>query len=215
MMSNSTTHEVQLLQTPDYTPSYYVDNTTYDMLHSDRFTYNGVTANVTEPFQMKHYHINMGALLRMGEWFDYMRENGVYDNTRIIIVADHGAPDLCSFDDMVIDFDGSSNDIKDVLDYNPLLLVKDFNSKGFKTDMSFMTNADTPTIALKGIVSNPVNPFTGKPINSDAKQGEQHLILSELWDIEENNGNVFEPAQWYSVHDNLFDLSNWKKLDFH
>ena len=78
-----------------------------------------------------------------------------------------------------------------------------------------MTNADTPTIALKGIVSNPVNPFTGKPINSDAKQGEQHLILSELWDIEENNGNVFEPAQWYSVHDNLFDLSNWKKLDFH
>lgn len=215
MMSNSTTHEIQLLQTPDYTPKYYVDNTTYDLLHSDRFTYNGVTAHITAPYQMKHYHINMGALLRLGEWFDYMRENGVYDNTRIIIVADHGAPDLCSFDDMVIDFDGSSNDIKDVLDYNPLLLVKDFNSKGFKTDMSFMTNADTPTIALKGIVSNPVNPFTGKPINSDAKQGEQHLILSELWDIEENNGNVFEPAQWYSVHDNLFDLSNWKKLDFH
>ena len=213
MMSNSTTHEVQLLQTPDYTPSYYVDNTTYDMLHSDRFTYNGVTANVTEPFQMKHYHINMGALLRMGEWFDYMRENGVYDNTRIIIAADHGAPELCSFDDMIADF--SAGGIKDVLDYNPLFLVKDFNSRGFKTDMSFMTNADTPVLAMKGLISEPVNPFTGKPVNSDAKKGEQPLILSELWDIEQNDGNTFAPSRWYSVHDNIFDLGNWKELDFH
>ena len=142
-----------------------------------------------------------------------LKENGVYDNTRIIIAADHGAPELCSFDDMIADF--SAGGIKDVLDYNPLFLVKDFNSRGFKTDMSFMTNADTPVLAMKGLISEPVNPFTGKPVNSDAKQGEQPLILSELWDIEQNDGNTFAPSRWYSVHDNIFDLGNWKELDFH
>ena len=216
MMSNSTTHEAQLLQTPDYIPRYYVDNTTYDMLHTDRFTYNGVTARVENSAQMKYYHSNMATIIKLSEWFDRMRKDGVYDNTRIIIVADHGALELCCFDSTIINFENSDDDdISDVLAYNPLFLVKDFNSKGFQTDMSFMTNADTPTIALEGIVSNPVNPFTGKPINSDAKQGEQLLILSEFWETDKNNGNVFKPAQWYSVHDDLFDLSNWKKLDFH
>lgn len=32
----------------------------------------------------------MAAMLRLGEWFDYLREEGVYDNTRIILVSDHG-----------------------------------------------------------------------------------------------------------------------------
>ena len=40
--------------------------------------------------QLAHYHANAAALLRLGEWFDWMREQGVYDNTRIIIVSDHG-----------------------------------------------------------------------------------------------------------------------------
>jgi arylsulfatase A-like enzyme len=37
-----------------------------------------------------HYHSNMATMLRVGEWMDYLKEQGVYDNTRIIIVADHG-----------------------------------------------------------------------------------------------------------------------------
>ena len=40
--------------------------------------------------QLAHYQINMAAMLQLANWFDYMRENGVYDNTRIILVADHG-----------------------------------------------------------------------------------------------------------------------------
>ncbi|MBQ6398631.1 MAG: hypothetical protein IJI21_00765 [Clostridia bacterium] len=45
-----------------------------------------------------------------------------------------------------------------------LLLVKDFNEKGpFRISGDFMTNADLPTLAFRGLVEAPVNPFTGEP----------------------------------------------------
>ena len=44
--------------------------------------------NMTTNEQVTHYQVNMAAFLKLGEWFDYLRENGVYDNTRIIIVSD-------------------------------------------------------------------------------------------------------------------------------
>ena len=101
-----------------------------------------------------------------------------------------------------------------MLNYNPLLMVKDFNSKEFTTDNTFMTNADTPSLAMEGLIDNPVNPFTHNPINSQPKQGELYITSSTDWSTDINNGNTFLPAQWYSVHDSLFDLNNWTKRDF-
>ena len=52
----------------------------------------------------------------------------------------------------------------DAMSYKSLLLVKDFDSQELTTDNTFMTNADTPSIALSGLIDNPVNPFTGHAI---------------------------------------------------
>ncbi len=206
MMSNSTTHEPQLLREPDYVPDEYADNTDYDMTHKSRFTYNGKTLHTDEPNQMETYHVNMASLLRLADWFDEMRKNGVYDNTRIIIVADHGTS-IGQRDDLMLDKE--RND--DVMGVNPLLLVKDFNSKGFTVDESFMTQADVPTMTFDGLISDPVNPATGNKINNDAKKEDQEILFSANWDTNKNNGTTFLPGQWYTVHDNIFDLSNWKK----
>jgi len=74
-----------------------------------------------------------------------------------------------------------------------------------------MTNGDVPTLATDGIIKNPVNPFTGKIINSDEKKvHDQYIISSSEWNTNENNGNTFLPANWYSVHDNIWDKNNWK-----
>jgi hypothetical protein len=27
-----------------------------------------------------------------------------------------------------------------------------------------------------------------------------------------NNGNTFLPGTWYAVHDDIFDMGNWRKL---
>ena len=206
-MSNDMTHEPVLLQEPDYTPSMNVDNTEYDAANTDRFTVDGVTINMDTSRQMSHYHPNMAAMIKLGEWFDYLRENGVYDNTRIIIVADHGR-DLGHFDELITD-DGSDA-LRDVAYYHPMLMVKDFGSTGFTYSDEFMTNADVPTLAVEGIIDNPVNPFTGKPINSDEKTAhEQFVIMSHNWSTGSNAGNQFVPSMWASVKDNMWDKDNW------
>lgn len=206
MLSNDTAHEPMLLQEPEYEPALHVDNTAYDAEHADRFVLNGKRLHMDNQEQIVHYHANMASLIQLGKWFDYMRENDVYDNTRIIIVSDHGRG-LNQFDNMQF----GPNACENVMFFNSLLLVKDFNSTEFKTDNQFMTVADVPTIATNGLVENPKNPFTEKPLNNEAKYNQPHRIFfSDVYDVNINNGNTFLPGTWITVHDNIFDMNNWK-----
>jgi hypothetical protein len=201
MMSNDTTHSECLLQEPDYTPAINVDNTDYDVDMVSRYTIDGQTMQMTTEEQIMHYHVNIASYMVLGEWFDYLREEGVYDNTRIIIVADHGR-DLGQFD---ITCNG-----EDMEFFMPLLMVKDFDAKGFTVSKEFMTNADTPVLATSGLIDDPANPFTGNPITSDAKNGIQTVFLSNVWGTEINGGNTFLPGSWFSVNGgDVHDPDNW------
>lgn len=206
VMSNGSTHEVCLLEEPDYTPALYVDNTDYDAAHEDRFTVDGVTMHMdTHYCNYAAYQCSMEACITLGQWFDYLRENGLYDNTRIIIVADHGYG-MGQFDDLLMSdlgFDAQS--------FNPVLMVKDFNSTGFTVSDEFMTNADTPSLAFEGNVDNPVNPFTNNPINQDVKSGDLLIYSSDEVNIYTNNGTRFEDSNgfWLAVHDDIRDENNW------
>lgn len=205
---NHTTHEPCLLQTPDYLPSIDVNNYEYEKKHSDRFVYNGRKLKMTEYRQMSHYHANMASLIQLGNWFDYMRENNVYDNTRIIVVADHGRA-LKQVDEFILD-DGTDY-MADIQHYYPLFMVKDFNEKDFKISDEFMTNADVATIVTKDIIENPINPFTGNLINNTTKlDGKQYVLSSAECNVTTNNGNVFLPGKWYSVHTDMRDKNNWE-----
>ena len=106
---------------------------------------------------------------------------------------------------------------EDVMAYNPLLLVKDFDSKGFHVDQNLMTNADTPTLALNGLIDDPVNPFTGKVINSDAKNvDEHHVFYTDTGNPGINAGSSFLPGRWYALTgQNIFDTSAWRYLGFY
>ena len=206
MLTNSSTHEPALLQEPDYASVDEVDNADYDAAHQDRFVYDGQKMRMSTVTQMTHYHVNMASLLKLGEWLDYLRANGVYDNTRIIIAADHGRT-LRQFSEM--------NDKElgvDLMSCNPLLLVKDFDSAVFTTDERFMTNADVPTLAVSGLIEDPVNPFTGKAINSDVKQQPQLVLTGTDFRPEFNNGNTFLPGQWYAVYGDARNSDCWERL---
>ena len=206
-MCNDTAHEVMLLQEPAYEPTAEVDNTQYDAENSDRFHLNGKTLKITTVEQMSHYQSNMAVYLQLAKWFDYLREQGVYDNTRIILVADHGR-DLHHFDEL--EMDNGMGGLVNVELFYPLLMVKDFDSSEFKVSDEFMTNADVPTLATEGLIERPRNPFTGKAINSDDKYAhEQFITLSGEWQIGFNNGNTFAPSVWASVKDNLWEQDNW------
>lgn len=210
-ISSDITHEPMLLQAPDYTPALNVDNTEFEANNASRFNLNGSQLRMDDYTDMSHYHANMAALMKLGDWFDYLRENDVYDNTKIIIVADHGRG-LNQLDKLIVKDNNGKN--VDTALYYPLFMVKDFNSTEFTTSTEFMTNADTPALAAKDLISNPVNPFTGKVINSDEKTAHrQYIIVSDKWETNVNNGQCFLPAQWYSVEDNIWDKENWEFYD--
>ncbi len=198
-MVNDMTHNPCLLSEPDYTPENKVDNTSYDNKNADRFTLDGKTLEM-DVEQMSMYHVNMAAMIRLGEWFDYLRKNDVYDNTRIIIVSDHGW--------------GTINE-EQIDRFHPLLMVKDFNAKGYTESDEFMTNADVPTLAVKGLINDPKNPFTGKALDSSEKTAhEQYVILSSEWDVAVNNGNTFLPSYWGCVKPtDMLNESNWTFFD--
>ena len=211
IMHNDTTHSPQMLQLPEYEPSDFVNN---DGLEDwSRFTVDGRTMDVSDPVYLASYHANMATMLVLADWFDFLREQGVYDNTRIIIVSDHGYPHT-QFEDLLFDSDDIWERIRmNVNSFNPLFMVKDFDEHGFTVSYEFMTNADTPTIALEGIVENPVNPYTGNPINSEEKYAHDQMVTTS-WHhnvIDNPRGTVFETGDgyWYSVHDNIFERDNW------
>jgi len=205
MINNETPHEPCLLQMPDYVPADSVNNGAYE--DSSRFTLDGRTMRMDNSYQLEHYHVNMATYLQIGKWLDYLKENSVYDNTRIIIVADHGRT-LGQFDDLQITPE------LDVQGYHPILLVKDFNAKEFGISDTFMTNADVPGLALEGLMDNPVNPFTGNPIDDTSKeQGELYITTAENFDQESGNTIDTTGGVWYAITPgDIRDKENWREI---
>ena len=160
------------------------------------------------------YKIDTVTLIQVGKFCDYLRENGIYDNTRIIIVSDHGIGGKGKNLYETPDFEGYSKD-----HLNCILMVKDFNAhsdtnSSVKVDDTFMTNADVPYLALKDIVENPVNPFTGNEISENYKK--RGIIVTK--------GDIFMPyhskseyeftikdSDWIHIKDNIFLDENWSK----
>ena len=183
-MYNNLTHHPAYLQAPNYVPA------------------ESVTNIGTGPFcEENHYHVNAASLLRIAEWLQWLKKNGVYDNTRIIISADHG---------------GGHVGAKEYLpqhELNPLLLVKDFNAHGnIKKDDTFMTNGDVPTIAVGNLIDNPLNPVSGKNIMNEISKKKCYIDMADWQKVKDIDGDCFlniDENEWCSVHDNIFDKNNW------
>ena len=207
MLANHTTHDVLTLAEPAYEPVFgKTDNRAWDEAHPDRTAADGSRLPLQTEDQRKHYQSNMAALLRIGEWLDSLRAAGVYDNTRIIVAADHGW-DL-EFEDW------KRTDLGiNTMNYNPLLLVKDFGSREpFAFSENFMTNADTPVLAFAGLIPDPVNPFTGEAISDQAKAAERQTVIESPWQFADNNGTAFAEEQVFILENrDVRVLRNWKK----
>lgn len=209
VFQNSSTHEPMMLDLPDYTfPDGSMGFEQRKMLQP-KIEINGEKVKFDNDDQMAHYHANMVTYIELGKWFDYLREIGVYDNTRIILVSDHGR-DLRQFDSMKM------NEDIDLQKYTSLFMVKDFGAEGFEISDEFMTIADVPTWATKDVIENPVNPFTGNPINNDEKYAHPQLITTSDNFVVNVKRYSFETSgsNWYSVHDNIFDANNWKQVEY-
>ncbi len=191
------THESLFLQYPDYIPVSEVTNKG-----------NGKFSNSDD------YHTNAAALKRIGEWFDFLKKNNVYDNTRIVLVADHGRTgkeDEYKWDEKFKKI-GPGH-------YHPLFMFKDFASTGkLKLNSDFMTNADVPSLLLSDVVENATNPFTNKEISKSesSRQKEKGVLVCEssiFMPYHTTSKYVFtaDENDWWRVKNNIFDSKNWTK----
>ncbi len=211
MLTNDMTHEPTLLQKPDYEPSGVVDNSDYDNDFTIHHAWENSSVKMTKETQVKHYHVNMACLIQLGKWFDFMRENEVYDNTRIIVVGDHGTHLFGLFDTLY----GNEDAPEDIVSFAPLLLVKDFDSNDFTVDEMLMSTADVPLIAFSNLIEDPINPANGRPLSDKEKHKLEHLLVeSGKSNPDFHTGNTFIELTWYSFNgDNIYDKSAWNLLN--
>jgi hypothetical protein len=190
LIVNNTAHESLFLQAPLYKPQLTI--TDYGKIN-----FRGAI----------RYHANAAAIKRLSDYFDFLKLREVYDNTRIILVSDHGILDNSFITKTSLPFH--------VDHFNPLLLVKDFNAKGeMKTDMTFMSNADVPSLTMKELIEKPVNPFTGNTISTDRKNNPLLILIDRIINRNENEIEL-NPKNTYYVHDNIFDEKNWIRPEKH
>lgn len=199
MMDNDITHSPCQLQLPDYIPSVHLNNEGLESGMRVDMAGNMITLD-----EQYHYHSYMAAFLKLAEWFDYLKEQGVYDNTRIIIASDHGHP-LGQFENLILD------DGMDAEQLSVLLMCKDFDSEQYNVSFDLMTNADCPQLAMKDLIDDPVNPFTGNPVDDRIKREHDVYICPRP-----NYGEyTFDTSgqSWYAVHGNIYDKTNWRLIE--
>ena len=99
---------------------------THELLNNDSLL--SILKNPLSYPEYVHYKENTLALMALGKWFESLKENGVYDNTRIIIVSDHGIGSMWgqTFSYPEFDVDTIQGFSKDYL--HSLLLYKDFEN---------------------------------------------------------------------------------------
>ena len=210
MIQNSAPHNPLYLAEPDYVIDNSIDQTNNEVSKTIE-SINGDILTLNTRNQVIHYDVNVATMMGLGRWLDFLRENDVYDNTRIIVVSDHAWDLYLSSNTVLKDSDLKIYD--DIRVYNCLLLHKDFNNiDNIEINYNFMTNADTPFFATNEVIENNINPFTGNRIETLKKEGKEfHVFGTRKWEVSINNGNVFlEDNAWYSVHDDCLDISNWK-----
>ena len=192
LMVNNTTHETVPLDYPGYVPSRSANGDDPSGRFRDRETWNT-------------YQVNMAAFRLVSRFFDNLRAHGAYDNTKIVIVSDHGY----GLDNPA--FSHFSQNARLVPYFNPLLMVKDFYAaEPLSEDRTFRTNADTPAIAAS-ILGKPVNPFTGHPLRTLAPGETVKIVEKSIYDPSEQHGNTmdFGDKDLIEVKEDIFRESDW------
>lgn len=195
---NLTTHEPVFLQAPDYTPL------------------RNITDYGTSPYSSDpQYHVMVAAFEKLADFLDSLKSKGVYDNTRIIIVSDHGASiDTGKFDNSDPSIPFCKEEITASLlfkDFNERSTVSTIESKMIRTSMEFMTNADTPYLATKDIITDAKNPFTGNNFRVTNKNDYMKACYPPPQSTRTRKQTKFNIDVWYNVRDNIYDSNNWSQ----
>ena len=141
------------------------------------------------------------ALSRVVEWMRWMKESGIYDNTRIVLCSDHGTH-VPNFDPSVRNM-GNIWKVADwAINYFPLLMVKDAAAHGeIRRDNAFKTVSHGAYFALESPkFSEPVHEYIPSMVNTVVPTG---------W----RNWTHYDTFFSFRIVNDPSDGANWSRIE--
>ncbi len=143
-----------------------------------------------------HFDNEICAIFSLSKMIAWMKHHNIYDQTRIVVVSDHGFYDA---------YNQMKNNHGNELGRhsNALLMFKDFGASGdLKIDYRLMQNSDAAGFVYDGIFKNtkhyPQNILKNYPKNRKAV----HVMIDELHRLEgiyEVSGDISNPSNWKKI----------------
>ncbi|MDO5774789.1 MAG: sulfatase-like hydrolase/transferase [Spirochaetales bacterium] len=197
--------------------SVWLDTENYDEVSTKKINKSNISSllNSTDDKTIMNYQAFVATLKQIGLFLDFLKANKCFNNTRIVITSDHGYRQNIKFAaDKKQKFYNST-----MLNFNPLLMVKDFysDSAEIKVDNKFMTNADTILLASDEIISELKNPFLNKSLKQDKSNG-----VNVFYSYNKADDNSLIPIEkrytlplkdGYKIKNGFFDISGWEKIE--
>ncbi len=148
-----------------------------------------------------HYYTDRHAIRLMAGVFERMRELGVYDNTRILIISDHDYKN-----DPHPYLDGKTSPWLDSPKPYSLLLVKDFDASGpLVISDRLMQGHDVPALACAGLPDAPPLP------PDDPQRIRRHSIARA--NIAHHTEEYFIDVFTHIIKGTMFDPDNWSEAE--
>lgn len=163
----------------------------------------------------EHFYANYLAHESCAQFFKFLKDHNCWDNSRIIIIGDHGRDSMRT---VTMDFIKKFTSFEiDPVSMIPLIMFKDFNSAGaLKRDSSFMTLADIPLLATKDLEPDlQKNPFTGKSFLETQRKDKVKAITSGNWYANQQlKATQFDVNSWTFIKDDVYNPENWSRTEF-
>jgi len=158
------------------------------------------------------YDNNLWVMQEYGRLFDWMKNENMYDNTKIIVVSDHGIswghydgeislPTPKNWDENIAK--SLDLDLKKYWRLNALLMVKDFNERAsFSEDTMLMTNADASYIAFDDSYLESLKMLNQRTVTSFHVDWKGSFAKYKKHPIRDT----------YRIKNSMFDLNNWTRV---
>ena len=180
--------------------SYFTKNTAW------RGSYQNKTmeyVNGYKPALLQHYDSEACALKYLADFIAWLKDEGIYDNTQIFLVSDHGA-----FDSIGMPYSIVSKEARP----DTLFLFKDFNTRGaLKLDTHLMINYDIASIFCENLPSGCPN----VPKNILKHYPHNREVISTIpisWEFNKHKSNEWLLNYIYRVKGNIHNEKSWQDI---
>ena len=183
---------------------FFTQKTAWDDYPHKKISQNPLYSVYKSYYQ--HYDAEACALRYLADYVELLKGAGIYDNTQIFVVSDHGGNDNIN---LPLPNDNDKNNLRP----DVILLFKDFGAKGaIRTDKRLMANYDIVSIFCENLQNG--CPNVGRNILQNYPKNRE-IIHSAVyyWIVYKNKPSEWVISKAYRVSGgDIYDAKNWREV---